>query len=143
MLLSECRTVSLPQKFSLPLVVQLSNYTWCLANTGLFSDSSFIFSKVSYEWNSIVCFLLKQGTCISGVFLVFEIYPSYINSPFLLLLSSIPFYRCTMVCLFSHPLKDIWVVSSIFLNYSPTTNTFLQVSVRNLSFHFYKIKTTE
>lgn len=35
------------------------------------------------------------------------------KSCFIILLSSIPLFRCTAVCLYFHRLKDIWVISNL------------------------------
>lgn len=82
--------------------------------TDLFSITV-IFSALECYVNGIIRYnLVKLASLSSIMHLGFIQVFMCVNSFFLLLLNSIPLYRCITVCLSFHSVKDIWVGSGFW-----------------------------
>lgn len=100
-----------PKCFLEPFVVSLpppGNYRFALCHY------YFVCSRISYKRNHTVCGLSCLTYFISIMFLRF-VHVATVNISFFSLLSSIPFYEHTTICLLIHLLMDICVVYSFWL----------------------------
>ena len=98
---------------NVPISERLFKKKFCIFYLGKFQTK-----KNFWDWLllfSIISLRVIQVVCVTIVHLF-------------VLLNSVPWYGCTIVCLTIHPLKAIWVVSDIWL---------LQISLLWISFQKY------
>ena len=114
------RTVPSPWDSSLPSLLRHSQPqlppTLTSLTPGNLPISIIVISQMFYKWNCTVWTLLELAFFHSTLFpwgslklLCISIVYSF------LLLSSIPWYWCTKICLTIHSLENIWVVASLEL----------------------------